>query len=207
MSCKQKPTETYCDKNPSECQTVDAAKAFFHFKEGSWWVYEEETSHERDSIYVIEQSNGSGYNFYMRVKSALTDFEYQYWPVYYYGNPLCSINQPVQGKCVYITVTKTKPGVFNGTGKCFFVNFKQGVYEAAPTDSFPDNAIQVESIVESHTLGSLNFGQTVKIKEPHTFIENNQLTYRYYARNVGMIRKELVDSNEVWNLVSYHIEP
>ena len=208
LSCKnKKPTESYCEKNPSECETVSAAKEFFYFNIGSWWVYEEETTHERDSIYVTEQTSNNGYVFYMKTKSALTEYDYQYWPVYTYGNPLCSMTEAVQGKCVYISITKYKPGGFSGQGKCFFVNYKQGMYEVAPTTAFPENKIEVESIFPDYTLGSLNFDQTVKIKEQHTLLENDQETHHYYARGVGLIRKELTDSNQVWNLVSYHIEP
>ena len=29
---------------------------------------------------------------------------------------------------------------------------------------------------------------------------------QYFAKNVGLVRRDLIDSNEVWNLVNYHIQ-
>lgn len=53
-SCKKK--KKYCTGGGT-CRSVLEAKEFFLFKEGSWWVYEEETTHERDSQYVYDYQN------------------------------------------------------------------------------------------------------------------------------------------------------
>src|SRR4051812_34053479 len=66
-SCKDEDKHTkknYCTENPSECPNIQGVKNYFLFKEGSWWVYEEETSLERDSVYVTEYINNStNYDF------------------------------------------------------------------------------------------------------------------------------------------------
>jgi hypothetical protein len=206
-SCKDKNKKTYCEENPSGCQSVVAAKDFFVFKVGSWWVYEEETTHERDSMYVTESYNSNGYDFLVKIKSSLTDFEYIYWPIYAGGNNACSETSPVRGKCIYIKRSKGKPGEFIGEDYCFFVNFKidDGIFIS--NINFPNNKLRVQEISSNYTLDNLSFNQTVKMFEDHTFIESNNPTNHYFARNVGLVRKELLDSNQVWNLVSYHIEP
>lgn len=207
-SCKDKIKKSYCEENPSGCQSVLVAKDFFAFKLGSWWVYEEETSHERDSLYVTESYNNStGYDFLVKIKSSLTDYEYRYWPFFAGGNNACSETSPVEGKCIYIKRSKGKPGEYVGEDNCFFVNFKIGYWTYAYNNIyFENNRIIVDNIVEKYTLNYLSFNQTVKIHELSTVVEGVQPTNHYFARNVGLIRKELLDSNEVWNLVNYHIQ-
>jgi hypothetical protein len=45
------------------------------------------------------------------------------------------------------------------------------------------------------------------MNEDMTLMENNQPTNHYFSEQAGLVRKELLDSNQVWNLVDYHIEP
>lgn len=66
------PSPSPCDIDPGSCQSVIEAKDFFLFKQGSWWVYEEETTHERDSLYVISYANSTSYGFDCRIKSSAT---------------------------------------------------------------------------------------------------------------------------------------
>jgi len=211
VSCKDKDKDkknSYCTQSPGNCESVLAAKEFFLFKEGSWWVYEEETSHERDSVYVTEYVNSSSYDFDMRVKSALTDYEYHYSPFYVSGNQSCSQVNPVVGKCLYINRSKGKPGDYIGEGYCFFVNTVKGDWAYITGNIyFENNKISVEDSFQEYDLGILHFGKTYKIHELNTRIEGIQPTNHYYSEGVGLIKKELLDSNQVWNLVSYHIAP
>ena len=43
------------------------------------------------------------------------------------------------------------------------------------------------------------------MSEDHNVAESNQKTNHFYAQEVGLIRKELLDSNQVWNLIRYNI--
>jgi hypothetical protein len=36
--------------------------------------------------------------------------------------------------------------------------------------------------------------------------EHSQPTIHWYAEGVGLIKKELLDSNQVWLLTKYHVE-
>ena len=209
-ACKDKnknTNSTFCEDNPGQCQTVLAAKDFFLFKQGSWWVYEEETSHERDSMYVTEYSNSNGYDFDCRIKSALTGYEYHYWPFYAGGNTSCSQTAPNSGKCLLVKISKGKIGDFIGEGDCFFFSYKLNAYETSFNTEFPNNRITVVNILSDFAIGANNFGETVKIHELNTYIEGVQPTNRFYSKNIGLSKLELLDSNQVWNLVSYHIEP
>ena len=207
VSCKDKNKKSFCEENPGQCQSVITAQEYFLFKIGSWWVYEEEMTHERDSMYVYESVNDSNsYYFSSRIHSELQDYNYHYWPIYVSSNS-CSMSSPVQSKCLLIKRSKAKPGEFIDEGYCFYVNFGINTSLGSFNTYYPNNYISVEAIMENYSLGNFQFGKTIKIHELNTFMEGKQPTNHYYSKGIGLIRKELLDSNEVWNLVNYHIEP
>jgi hypothetical protein len=204
VSCKKK--KKYCTEGGT-CRSVLLAKDFFLFKEGSWWVYEEETSHQRDSQYVYQYTNTSGYDFDMRVHSTLEDYDYHYWPIYANGAiEECSESEPVSGRCIIIQKSKGKIGDFQGESNCFFINYKVGDWSYVMNVSYPESKITVSNIFPSYTNSVGIFSNTIEMTEVKTLTEKNQLTKHFYVQNIGLIRKELIDSNEVWNLVNYHIE-
>lgn len=210
-SCKdEKPiAKSHCELYPGDCEVVSEGKKFFAFKIGSWWVYEEETSGERDSVYVTQSSiNPDGYDFDIRMYSTLEGYTYHYWPMYASGAALCSTTEPMTGKCLYIKRSKGKLGDFVGEDNCFFVNYRVNdfMYNGGNI-YFENNKIIVHEISPTFSIGDLNFEETVKIHELSTRIEGIQPTNHYFSKNVGLIKKELLDSNQTWNLVDYHIEP
>jgi hypothetical protein len=205
VSCKKDPvaTSTPC----TTCQKVTEAKDYFAFKVGTWWVYEEETSLERDSVYVTQSSISSGYNFDTYIYSTYQDYYYHFWPLYINTN-VCSETVPVSKKCLYVNRAKQKPGDYVGSDYCFFIKYSVGAYETVTGNIyFPNNKIIVEEILSNYQLGSLSFEKTVKIQELSTLVEGIQPTNHYFSKGIGLVRKELIDSNQVWNLVNYHIEP
>lgn len=205
-SCHHKQ-KSYCEETPAECHNIQCVKDYFCFKQGSWWVYEEESSHLRDSVYVTASANNpANFDFDVRVYSTYQDYFYHYFPTYISVNG-CSQNGAISTKCVLVNRSKYKPGELVGQGVCFFYNFAQGQSETTFNTAFPNNKISISEIDQAYTLGTLSFGPTVKIHELNTFVEDIQPTNHFYSLHVGLIRKELLDSNQVWNLVSYHIEP
>ncbi len=213
VSCKPKPEEpNYCATSPGGCNSVLIAKEFFLFKPGSWWVYEEEYSGVRDSMYVYSYANGDDYNFDIRIKSALTDYQYHYWPEYN-ANPnddQCDQSGPVAKKCMNIKIAKFRvgtPGDFVGEGRCMF--FQYNLIDSIPcySTSFESNYIHITSIMESFESGGLNFGKTVKVNNKRDFQHHLHETNQYFSKGVGLTKIELIDTTETWNLVDYYIVP
>jgi hypothetical protein len=156
---------------------------------------------------VYQYTNTSGYDFDMRVHSTLADYDYHYWPTYAQGAiEECSESEPVSNKCIYINRNKAKIGDYIGEGICFFVNYKlnDGVYVTNINNL--NNRITLINQLDSYSYGSFNFDNIQVIHENSSIIESNQETKHFFVQNVGLIRKELIDSNQVWNLVNYHIE-
>jgi hypothetical protein len=208
-SCHHDPSvqQSYCKQNPGMCETVMEAKDYFAFKQGSWWVYEEETSHERDSVYVDQAGNDpNDPGFDCSVISTRSGYTYDYYPQYTPAKG-CSYTGISSKRCVYIRRSKYKPGDYIGDEICFFIQNREGDSVGVSNYPIPNNRLHVKDILMTYSLGNLQFAKTIQVFEDHTLIEHNSPTNHYFSKGVGLIRKELIDSNQVWNLVSYHIEP
>ena len=208
IGCKDKdpkPSTGEC----TTCQSVLEAKDYFLFKVGSWWVYEEETTHERDSMYVILANNDpNSYGFECNVKSSLTNFEYRYWPEYYGVNNNCSTTLPVTKKCLYVVREKGKFQNNLGESNAFFVRYQVGDYTySGNAQACPNNKLIISEILDSLVLPNFTFQKTVKVDELCSSQEGNQPVTFFYTKGIGITRKEFIDSNQVWNLVNYYIAP
>jgi hypothetical protein len=213
QACKDKnPTDSSinCSTNPSECQYASEAKEFFSFKVGSWWVYEEQTTHERDSVYCTINTNSGPSYFYTETISARDSFKTHWFTNNMYEFNGCSTTELISKRCLNVRKTKLKDQNHLGESTMFFVKYNLG--DTDHTGGNPNycqnNKITISGIFESFQLGGLSFtGKTVEISEDCTHFEGDQPTKFTYSKGVGLIQKKLLGSNETWNLVSYHIEP
>ncbi len=207
-SCnKDKTPCTTCPTVGTDCEDIQNVKNFFAFKVGSWWVYEEETSGVRDSVYVTEyQNDPSNYNFDVRVYSTYQDYYYHYWPEFSSGAQSCNESGITCTSCLRVQRSKYRPGDFVGQGRCFIFIPRIGDFEYVPNVEYANNKIVINDIDSSTQIDSFNFGKTVKVHEYNTYVEGIQPTNHYFSEGVGLVRKELLDSSQVWNLVNYHIQ-
>jgi len=209
VSCKDKdpkPKQNYCSQSGT-CETVMEAKDYFVFNMGSWWVYEEETSHERDSVYVILYNNDpDSPDFDVTVFSEREDMRYHYFPQIISNNGCYNYSLVSENKCIYIKRSKGNFGNYIGEDNCFFIQHRKSDCINTSNVYYPNDKLCINDIYATYNLSGFNFDRTIKIYEEHTFVENNEATNHYYSKGIGLIRKELVTSSQVWNLVSYHIE-
>ena len=209
LGCKKdKVPCTTCPTGPGAgCEDIQNVKHFFYFKVGSWWVYEEENSGLRDSVYVTSAAeNPSNYDFDVEVYSTYQDYYYHFWPQY--GPTLgstCSQSGESCGWCVKVFRSKYKPGDFVSQATCFMFQPIIGNKDYNYHTSI-ENYVYVNDVVDSMIIGTLNFERTITMFEDRTIMEGDQPTNHLFSENIGLVRKELLDSNEVWNLVDYHIE-
>lgn len=203
LGCKKK--EEPCTTCGENCEDIQNVKHFFYFKVGSWWVYEEENSGLRDSVYMTSAAeNPNNYDFDVEVYSTHQDYTYRYWPEYFPTNG-CPEHGTICRKCVNVNRSKYKPGDFVGEASCFIFVPLEGWNEGNPNVFFENNRIHVDSVEDSLSTKGFTFGRTVVIFEDNTLMEGRQPTYHTFSENIGLIKKELVDSNQVWNLVNYYI--
>ena len=210
MACKKdKVPCTTCPvpSGNSNCEDIQNVKHFFYFKVGSWWVYQEENSGDLDTVYVTEAAeNPSNYDFDVQVYSTYQDYFYHFWPEYAYLSQNCNDSGPICGSCITVKRSKYKTGEFVGEAKCFFFIPKLGLTDVNWNPTFANNYVSIEQIESSFILDTFNFDRTITINELNTEMENFQPTKHFFSENIGLIRKELLDSNNIWNLIDYHIE-
>jgi len=211
ISCKKDETPSYPTTNTgtADCSEAQGIKDYFYFKIGSWWVYEEETSGARDSVCVTEAIENPNNNYFdIRVYSNYQDFYYHYWPVLSQSSPysVCPDNGLICHRCIKVIRSKYQPGNVLGDGTCFIYLPTEGDFDYVPNVYYENNKLFVDSIFDSYQLDTFQFNKTVKIHELNTIVEGRQPTNHYFSQDVGLVRKELLDSNEVWNLVNYYIQ-
>ncbi len=201
------PCTTCPTSSGADCEDIQNVKHFFYFKVGSWWVYEEENSGARDSVYVTSAlENPSNYDFDVEVYSTYQDYYYRFWPVYNLVSSECPAQGVICKQCLNINRSKYKPGDFVAETNCFFFTPELGAFEYEPHSQAPMNRVILDSIMTEYSLSNVIYERTIRIHEENTFMEGKQATNHYFSENVGLVKKELLDSNQVWNLVDYHIE-
>ncbi len=207
-SCKKEPEKIpYCEEYPNECVDVREVKDYFYFKIGSYWVYEEETSGERDSVYVIETSNDTGSVLFSTTKYSTYDgYDYRYWTTGVAPSVKNNLAKK-SDKTVRVVSSKFKSGDFVAEAGCFLFYPKKGLWSYTNGGTgIVENVLMVDTIYDKLKINEVFFDGVVCIKEDHTAIEESQSTVHYYSPKVGLVKKELLTDNEVWNLVKYHIE-
>jgi hypothetical protein len=210
FSCKKDPEIPYCELHPDDCVDVREVKDYFYFKIGSWWVYEEENSGVRDSVYVIETySDTSSYYFTTTLKSSYDGYRYLYWPG---GGATSDADDNIVKKSkrsTAITKAKSKPGELVSESTCFLFYPTPGLWTYSTfywgAGNSSTGKLTVEEIHNTYIVNDLTYFDVVHNSDECTSSEDGQFTDNFYSKEAGLIRKELSDSNQVWNLVEYHI--
>jgi len=100
-----------------------------------------------------------------------------------------------ENKCLYITRSKGQIGDFLGERVCFFIDHQISECTYVSNTAYTENKLECHSIDDVHDYNGFQFGRTVIFYEDNSFNEGKQETNHYYATDVVLIRKELIDSN------------
>jgi hypothetical protein len=198
VSCKKKPRERFI---PADM------KAYWDFRPGSYWIYKDSVSGAIDSVYVTNRVNNTGdgilnYNKeniiyeYLQVDmhSSLDGYDYQYW-----------INTQAGGKGYddynVVYATKAKPGDFVDTHNNFVYpliigNHTYNFYGTSETDT---------CIINSLYNNYLGYNDVVEMINTLNSFEHYKHTKSFYAKNIGLVRYEVPDSNKYRQLIDYYI--
>ncbi|MFT6504143.1 MAG: hypothetical protein ACJASQ_004286 [Crocinitomicaceae bacterium] len=209
LSCKKEEVANTCASNiNSDCEHIANVKNYFHFGVGSWWVYEEESSGTLDTITVTwSVEDQTSYNFITETYSSHQDYYFEYKPLPSNGSGnSCPNNNVICDRCIRVMKLKFNSIETIGGTACFSFIPKIGDTMYNYQNGQQLNKIYVTNKLDSFDLGSLSFGRTICVAEEITAVELNQPTFHYYSNGVGLIKKELLYSDEVWNLIDYHIE-
>ena len=197
-----------CAETPELCVDMEKIKDHYYFKTGSWWVYQEVNSHQLDTQWVSEDWVNDC-NFDLTIKSSLDDYRRHRWTHLRALSKNCGMSP--RGNIASIERSKGKGGDFIGTSYMgiFYpivgdstLNFGGGGY---PSESY-FSRLRVKNVYTNYNILNAQYTNVIEISDDYNMVEHSQPTTHFYAEHVGLIRKELIDSNQVWLLIDYNVE-
>ena len=180
--------------------------AYSYFKTGTYWIYKDSTSGVEDSVYVYSDTS----YLYHRTGTVQEDGDYMYYEChansaydtynYYYkidmGFYILSTGE------VGTVRVRTKPGDYVGQTYLMSNRF---IADDVITWWLGDGATYYKAYYDSINLSGITYHAAAKFYDTSNSAEYSSPTFFYIAKNVGIIRKEKLDSNKVWNLIRYNI--
>jgi len=208
INCKPDKPLPFCDQFPEQCVDMTKIKDHYYFKTGSWWVYQEVTTHQLDTQWV-SQGWENDCKFRLTIKSSLDDYDRERWAHLLGPSKNCGLVE--KRRLAYIERSKGKGGDFIGTsyiGIFYPVkgdslgHFGGGGYYTPQEYSY----LRVKNTHSNYNILNKIYTNVIEIGDDYNMVENSQPTTHYYAEGVGLIKKELIDSNQVWILIDYNVE-
>ncbi len=162
-SCKKEPEKIpYCEEYPNECVDVREVKDYFYFKIGSYWVYEEETSGESDSVYVIETSNDTGSVLFSTTKYSTYDgYDYRYWTTGVAPSVKNNMAKKSE-RTTSVSRAKTKPGDYIAEATCFLFYPTKGLWTYTNGGTgYVENVLIIDMIYDNLNVDGKTFEDVV----------------------------------------------
>jgi hypothetical protein len=182
---------------------MKSLKDHFYFKVGTYWVYEEETTGQLDSQWVSQSMlSTDACDFDYDINSSLHDYDINIWSDLLTSAKGCGL-VPIENTTAYIKRNKSKAGDYAGQSVLAIFPYEVGdsiANQGGGAGNY-NSILKTNSILHSYE----EYNNVVEVSDKYNIIENDQSTRSFYAKNIGLIKKELIDSNQVWNLIRYHI--
>ena len=183
--------------------------AYAYFKPGTYWVYQDSISGILDSVYITFANKGTYTNgdaevaqgyyrgtfswFSCDAISSYDHYKYQNWmdQSYEVNNNIPRVFREryimpgsgnKNGKTIHLAMV--------GKGTTLYISLDHLIYANYY------NSFVVMSKVFSSTQKWMNYGSNC---------DDDQNTNYYIAKNIGIVRREQLDSNRTWNLIRYSI--
>lgn len=203
FSCRQEIVERVSFKRiPNEM------KAYWNFKPGTYWIYKDSISNYIDSVYVSDLKLDSGYGFQGKQKIVfqalqLTTLNLNGDEIKYRVTTTYTQNKAENFSIVYANKTIHNPNYyFVGENTSFIYPYLVGLTSENTIYSYPYN----DTCVLMNLFPLYNgFADVIEFKNTRNAFEYANKSFSYYAKNIGLIKYEVPDSNKFRRLISYHI--
>ncbi len=166
------------------------------FETGSFWVYEKaDSTHAVDSLVQTALVHDFMPGFYMH--------GYYYSAAEYYQAYYESKTLNYQTWDQYIGYVIVKEGINWG-------NHGQYIFLSSYRIGDDSEGAEIIDTLNTFALNNFGFNHVTRMLIMNNIFENNNPTIYYYAKGVGMIRKELYDADtshlqEVWNIKNWQV--
>ncbi len=201
QSCTKHSPPVYPDNRISVPQVLSD---YGYFKVGSFWVYQDSASLALDSVYITSAKEGT-----------FTTAPSNSQPYHGYFGYFNTYTQSVyEGRQFHYSVNTEN--TFNGHSDLVedeYINPSSNAETYLMTDYFvvgkpdPDGGYPVayENLYDSLKVLNYYFKNAMLFHDGKNQTQNNSATNYYLAKNIGIIRKEILTPYTIWNLVRYHI--
>ncbi len=206
QKCKKKQPEP--DPGFNSAVSTDLYD-YAYFKPGTYWVYQDSISGILDSIYVTYANKGTYTNgdvevanglyrgtfswFKCDMMSSYDHYQYENWmdQSYEVNNNIPRVfrekyEMPGSGTNSGLTIHLAK------------VNLQTTLYVSL------DHVIY-QNYYNVFSVKTQTFTSTQKWYNYNSNCDDNQNTNYYITKNIGIVRREQLDSNRTWNLIRYNI--
>ena len=200
-NCRHDP-----DPEPEFCEydsSVEEMKKWYYFKTGTWWVYEEATSGELDTVTVYNNEDNSPYSFEVYMHHSFDGYN-----VEYYFTSGHSIHCLTRRSCLCHKVLRSRfmPGDFAGESNIFLYPLIEGNYNnltnLTGTQGATTTLLDVWSGFE---LNGIPYTLTVLWDVTIDSSQDDAHTQYILGKNSGILQRKIIDQNEVWSLIESNI--
>ena len=196
-----------CKKDPGEYSMLTEFKDYAYFKTGTYWIYQDSVSMQQDSVAVISDTvyfkltpEGEGrasYEEYFEYKT-YSSIDSSIHP--YVGFLLC--NGGVDSLVCHILEVNENieyAGGYIPLDKILFHAFME-------TDKFSDQLIFRETF-DTKEIMNLTYSDVVRFTDKNHYFASDSGPHAnlFFAKNIGLIRREINITESVWNLTEYKI--
>jgi hypothetical protein len=207
VGCKQKEEYIpFCQEFPEQCVSMEHIKDHFFFNVGSYWIYREVTTDEIDSQWVSSAYvNSVGCGFECTVESSISEYHHNTWSHLNTSAESCGLIKTDQFYA-WVARNKTMAGDYEGEQKLVGYSYKEGdsLYNYSPYHE--NNMSRLTKIHPTYQQLNKSYNNVLEITIEHDPTELYQPTKLFYAEHVGLIRREFIDSNQVWLLISHEVQ-
>jgi len=189
-SCKK-------DCNPTPYYPLDQDfLSYFAFPVGSWWVYEEVNSGERDSTFIFYSNNRKDDEFLGRNDGCNIVYEYEVLKLHEVIrkdtlNGIASLLTSSNGNEVWYYFYKQN-------GSLSFFAFPDN------RDTLDEDAAYIQARHDSIAIAGHFYKEVIVVRHPPYEVQGSHPRITYYSKNIGVVRRDFTDGTQ-WELVKYHI--
>ncbi len=189
--------------------TLGEGKDYLNFKPGSWWVYHHNWNGPYDTLVLknifLSTRVFEGKNKVIKdvlsflIYSTTTKYEYKYYT--FGANPNAKPEILERANSIDIIHGKSKAGDYNGETVSFFY----------PFDSNSNSGLGVGETTyigmdSTLIINGIKFNNVRKFQQTQDPCWDGFTVIYYWAKDVGLIKKEKPKTGESWELINYHVE-
>lgn len=203
-------TLTTCKHEPPEepepiCQydsSIEEMKKWYYFKEGTKWIYQEETTGELDTATVYESSEGDwwfDYHVFHSYGGWINHYSFDTsWSIYCLTSKKCN--------CHKINKSRFKPGNFVGEGNIFvYPNIVGNYNNLISSNGMEGGRSTLVDFMDTLEIGGQSFSDVIHWEVELDGSMADEFAEYHISRNIGIIKMTYPESNKSWILIDYTI--